>query len=114
MRTLALAAILIVIAPCTVAAPTDISKANEVLKGCAATLSGEQGMHAGICIGTVEALRFVGDSLKSAFSICVPDDVSQGDVVRAVIEWAQQNPKVLDTEFIGVAAFALHEKWPCK
>jgi hypothetical protein len=72
----------------------------------------------GMCLGIVGAVREVMDLERKAppgpvkFA-CVPYEVTNGQLVRVVVAFADKHPDLLHHRLSGLAVLALAEAWPC-
>jgi hypothetical protein len=103
--------------------------ANEVMKGCRASVAGPTSGDAtisywrGVCVGTVHSLTMMAEALTlagaSKFPVCPPrrqgqTDWTIGQSVRVVAKYIDDRPNRLHESFSKLAIEALAEAWPCK
>jgi len=68
----------------------------------------------GECLGIVETLVQVATFMPSDLQSCLPDGVSNNQVVTVVVRWLEQHPQRWNENFLLLTQEALHEAWPCK
>jgi hypothetical protein len=98
------------------AAAQDYS-ANHYLSACSDMANAPVGnpFTMGECMGIVEALSQVLPYLDRKFNrACVPDGVTNFQMMAVVVRWLDQHPQRWNENFIGLALLALHEAWPCR
>ncbi len=126
MRTLIISACLVL--ALTRMGPASGEEANHIMPGCRAVTdeqSSNDSAETRECLGTIEGMR-VGAVLQSYVlktppPFCIPDTVTRGQVVRAVVNYIDgQLPAVTtgppdkDANMLAYFAyFALREAWPC-
>jgi hypothetical protein len=67
-----------------------------------------EGMCLGIILGLADAVR-----LQKPRRFCVPDGVTQGQMVRVVVNYIDRHPETMHLRFSALAFHALKEAWPC-
>jgi hypothetical protein len=89
--------------------------ANYVIQGCRAFVKevdqnrvdeGANRFRMGRCAGIIEALRIVNP--------CVPLQASQGQVIRVVVKFIDDQPARLHEDFRLLTIEALRKTWPCR
>jgi hypothetical protein len=97
--------------------------ANEVLPGCRAFLKPPESgwlpaFKQGICVGTIEGVIGAGimDAVRGGGTdpFCIPDGVTRGQLVRVVVNFADQHPELTHAGFSSFASAALALAWPCR
>ena len=92
----------------------DIGSANVVMPGCRAmameAYEANTMFRGGVCFGVVTTLRFTGP----AIALCIPDSVTNGQMVRVVAQYIDARPARLHENFKSLAVEALQAAWPCK
>jgi hypothetical protein len=109
MRPLLLCALLITFVLWTAA--VFAQPANEVLQGCRDFLSRQSTrdfLRQGVCLGTVQGLAHA-QSLA-----CVPKGISNEQMIRVVLAFAETVPHRLQENFTSLASDALTQIWPCR
>ena len=97
------------------AQPKDLSEGRSMLIGCEEALASQHTFGSGLCTGMLEGLRLGGDVLEpKEIRFCVPESVTEMELVAAVVKWMKQHPKELESHFSAVAVKALSFTWPCK
>jgi hypothetical protein len=95
---------------------------NDLLKWCKNASSDipeiQSSFTAGFCLGTMQTVGeltpFINDSLGSAFKICPPSEITNGQGARIVVKYIQQNPEKLHFNATALAIMALQNAYPCK
>lgn len=95
-------------------AEENLRSGNYMLSHCKNLLAGANpGVWEGQCGGSIYALMYVGSSLKDDFRFCKPDGVTQEQAERIVVKYLSDHPDILHKSFLGLAAAALRQAWPC-
>jgi hypothetical protein len=71
-------------------------------------------MCAGYTQGVVNAVYFYSDTLKKDEKFCMPETVTNGQVVRIVVKYLKDNPKDLNEGRMSLVWSALMDAYPCK
>lgn len=97
---------------------------NELLGQCQQLIKlmdGEKGsnlLDVGICGGFVEGVAstvsFYGEDLKKEDKFCTPGNVTNSQLVRIVVKYLKENPKLLNKGRTGLVWSALMDAYPCK
>jgi Rap1a immunity proteins len=120
LRTLISFAILARTTATVRAANLDAYSANFMLPYCKDYLSGSSTLDAGFCAGVVEGIGHMAAMLEMSSSpgagppLCVPNGVTRGQTVRAVVSYIEARPKRMDEPFWQLTFEALLDAWPCK
>lgn len=73
---------------------------------------------AGVCGGFVQGVNstvfFLSGDLENDAKFCTPDGVTNGQLVRIVVKYLKDNPKLLNNSRAGLVWFALKDAYPCK
>jgi hypothetical protein len=92
----------------------DIDSANYAMPACREVAMQVQSAHKtydrGSCMGIIETLRFT----SSMLDLCIPNAVTNGQMVRAVIKYIDDRPTRMHENFKALAIEALRAAWPCK
>jgi hypothetical protein len=92
-------------------AQPDINSANYRMQGCRDFVNQSSGdFDAGICVGIMNALIFVGIPL----GICKPTQATIGEAIRVVVQYIDARPARLHEDFDMLAIEALRKAWPCQ
>jgi Rap1a immunity proteins len=97
----------------------DSSSANAIMPGCRAFVKGElsssyiEGYMQGECVGIIRGLVDAA-YLQPLSPFCVPDDATNGQMVRVVVSYIDRHPERMHLRFSALAFDALKEAWPCK
>ena len=70
-------------------------------------------MHWDDCIGMIKGLSYAA-SMQPPIPFCVPDDATNGQMVRVVVNYIDRHPERMHRGFGHLAYDALEEAWPCK
>ena len=75
----------------------------------------DSALSAGVCVGAIETLLmlYATASLAGPTTICVPNNVSTGQLVRVVIRYMDARPERLNESFALLAIEAFRAAWPC-
>lgn len=88
---------------------------NRFLPGCKAVA---QEMYsrseALLCLGFIEAARSYTMGLPDHVRSCTPVAATNGQVVRVVVKFLEDNPRRLHESFVTLVAESLKAAWPCK
>jgi hypothetical protein len=75
-------------------------------------------LEAGLCAGFIEGVNstvyFYSDVLKKNEKYCMPDTVKNAQMVRIVVKYLKDNPKLLNQSRTGLVWAALKDAYPCK
>jgi|SRR5262245_20129969 len=88
-------------------AQDDIYSAKNIVPGCRDFLgAGDLGEY---CVGLVIGVA------RYAYqpSICLPKDITDEQIVRAVVQYIDSQPARLQEDFVPLATEALRKTWPC-
>jgi len=66
-----------------------------------------------ICRDALANVIKSGPTQPTFMSSCIPEDIPQHVIARAVVEFLEQDPKRMRERFDIRAAAALHSVWPC-
>jgi hypothetical protein len=97
----------------------DSSSADAIMPGCRAFVKGElsssyiEGYMQGECVGIIRGLVDAA-YLQRPSPFCVPDDATNGQMVRVVVSYIDRHPERMHQSFAYLAFDALKEAWPCK
>jgi Rap1a immunity proteins len=98
----------------------DAYSANFMLPYCKDYLSGSNTLDVGFCAGVVEGIGLMAAILEKSNSpgagppLCVPNEVTRGQTVQAVVSYIEARPKRIDEPFWQLTFEALLDAWPCK
>jgi hypothetical protein len=67
-----------------------------------------------VCLGTVRSLFVVNAFLDKKYKFCPPPGVGPQDAIRGIISSTDEQPGMLDENFVVISLVALQKKWPCK
>jgi hypothetical protein len=118
----------------TASAAEDLQSANAFLPYCKSAIDSSlvfNGFAEGMCMGIVVALAHVAGAsdvgmsalneegklrmLKERWrSLCIPNGVTQGQLVRVVVRYLEARPQRLHEPFAEFALEALFDAWPCR
>lgn len=97
---------------------------NELLAQCQSyirMMDGEKNLNyieAGACSGFVQGVngtvQFYSEVLQKDYKYCLSDGVTNAQLVRIVVKYAKDNPKLLNRERTGLVWSALMDAFPCK
>jgi Rap1a immunity proteins len=62
----------------------------------------------------IAALNFVGGVVFAAANVCLPQGVTNNQVVAVVIKYIEARPERMHEQFGDLALEALTAAWPCK
>jgi hypothetical protein len=97
----------------------DSSSADAIMPGCRAFVKGElsssyiEGYMQGECVGIIRGLVDAAH-LQPPSPLCVPDDATNGQMVRVVVSYIDRHPERMHQSFAYLAFDALKEASPCK
>ena len=73
---------------------------------------------AGICGGMVQGVQatvsFLSDDLQNDAKFCIPADVKVIQLVRIVVKFLHDNPRMLNNSRSSLIWLALKDSYPCK
>ena len=119
MRTsIAVFAALLALAVPTAHAQT--GSGNDLLEACvnagpdfqAETKDKLEVLQHGMCLGTVQAIVTLGESLEEPFKFCPPNGIL-GQAVVVLVKFLRDHPHRLNAPMIDLAVEAYREAWPC-
>ena len=99
---------------------------NELLGQCqhfirlvdGGTARSDEHYDAGTCGGFVQGVNssvfFYSEVLEKDDKFCVPDSVTNGQLVRIVVKYLKDNPKILNKDRTTLVWLALKDAYPCK
>ena len=88
--------------------------ANTIMPGCRDFLNERPVVClAGQCLGIILGLARAVE-VQSPRPFCIPDDVTNEQMVRVVVSYIDQRPEKMHSEFAPFAYLAFQEAWPCK
>ncbi len=67
----------------------------------------------GECAGMVAGIYFYGQLLPPDRRFCAPQGANQGQALRIVVKYLNDNPAITARDFRDLTAEALHKAWPC-
>ena len=53
-------------------------------------------------------------SLTAGFDMCVPSNVTQGQILQVILRYVEARPQRMYEEYGPLAIEALRDAWPCK
>ena len=68
---------------------------------------------AGICAGMVAAALHYSTLLDASHKSCPPKGTTNGQAIRAVVQYLEEHPEVRDQDFRMLILSALQTTWPC-
>lgn len=75
-------------------------------------------VNAGACGGFVQGVSdtiyFLGDELPKEAKFCEPNGTTNTQLVRIVVKYLKDNPKLLNTSKTSLVWSALQDAYPCK
>ncbi|PYY69969.1 hypothetical protein CRX42_13770 [Pseudomonas jessenii] len=73
---------------------------------------------AGLCLGFIhgvdETVTYLRGDLAKDAKFCTPKDITNGQVVRIVVKYLKDNPKLLHKSRGALVWLALNDAYPCK
>jgi hypothetical protein len=90
----------------------DSSSADASVKGELSS-SYIEGHMQGECVAIIRGLVDAA-YLQPPSPFCVPDDATNGQMVRVVVNYIDRHPEKMHMPFTHLAAEALLKAWPCK
>ncbi|WP_027921738.1 Rap1a/Tai family immunity protein [Pseudomonas sp. URMO17WK12:I12] len=73
---------------------------------------------AGMCIGYLQGVQntfdFLNDEIKSGTRLCIPENVTNGQMARIVVRFLEDNPRLLNGGRTGLVWLAIKDAFPCK
>ncbi len=81
-------------------------------------MSSEQSFDAGMCVGMIQGLSD-GHIYTSTYNrvdklFCIPDQVSKGQVVNIIIDYAKEHPEILQQPELDLLIKAFKNEFPCR
>jgi hypothetical protein len=124
MKTLLMVVALVGILATGGAVAADRDDGNELLRQCQQYIKAMDGernyieVEAGVCGGFVQGVSntvsLLSNDLKKDAKFCKPATVTYGQLVRIVVKYLKDNPKLLDMDRTALVWFALSDAYPCK
>jgi hypothetical protein len=74
----------------------------------------EAGACAGFVMGVQSTVTFFSEFLNKEDKFCMPDNVTNSQMVRIVVKYLKDNPKNLNLNMTGLVWAALKDAYPCK
>ncbi|MDR6302680.1 hypothetical protein GGQ85_000356 [Nitrobacter vulgaris] len=101
---------------CSAKAEEDYGSANFLLPHCHHALSDNSRFDVwdGKCSGIVNAAIYFSKVLPPSIRFCAPDEATNEQVLRVVVNYLDRHPEVLHLDFRALVIKALHEAWPCR
>lgn len=109
------------------ASPYCIADGNELLRKCNATiqaadtstkLAGKSHIDIGWCLGYFDGVRSSAHIYQTIFKenqvYCIPESVENGQIIRVVIKYLNENPKDLHQHESLLTMAAIREAFPCQ
>jgi hypothetical protein len=92
------------------ASAEDMNSANYILPGCKPLAPGSTATWKhGLCAGFVAGVAFARKPI-----VCVPEEVTTGQVMAVVVKYIEARPERMHEGFGSLALEALTAAWPCK
>ena len=70
-------------------------------------------LHQGVCVGIIEGIGYVSGSLPPGLRSCLPEGVTQEQMVGAIVSYIKRRPERMHEDFRELAIEAMREAWPC-
>jgi len=74
----------------------------------------DAGMCGGFIQGVDSTFAMLGDNLKKDARLCMPQGVTNSQLVRVVVKYLKDNPKLLNLHKVALSWAALRDAYPCK
>lgn len=122
MRTLTLT--VVILACCGMQAATHFYTGNQLIARCTDNNPATRNLNLTACVsyivGVVDEHVLYAEQIKleRTFHLmvpfCPPDGVTQGQIAKVFVQWANAHPEKLHESAARLAHLALSEAWPCK
>ncbi len=68
-----------------------------------------------MCFGAITALMNSESFFRPEFAMCPPQNskISLAQMTLVIADYLKKHPEKLNGNFYALAAFALHQTWPC-
>jgi hypothetical protein len=88
---------------------------NDLQDDCSAALQGQSGARAGLCMGFIDGYRelAVMTQPSNAKLLCLPDAVSNGQLLRVIAKYLGQHPERLHLPAAQLIYDATNDAFPC-
>ena len=70
-------------------------------------------LHQGVCVGIIEGIGYVSGSLPPGLRSCLPEGVTQEQMVGVIVSYIKRRPERMHEDFRELAIEAMREAWPC-
>jgi hypothetical protein len=97
----------------TSAEARDVDTGNFFLPWCQKAISNPVDFASGVCMGIVRATSIMGRTIEGPLHLCVPDEATNGQMLRIVVRYLDEHPEELHLPFQILAWRALSGAWPC-
>jgi hypothetical protein len=88
---------------------------NRLYEDCSSANYFNRGYCGGYVVGIVDAIESLQRSrVMASTTLCIPDDVSKGQLVDVVTKYLGDNPQKRTREAAGLVPEALNDAFPCK
>jgi Rap1a immunity proteins len=106
---------LLFLLPMPAISESPVLSGREVYDGCRnfAQKTDSELFYQGVCAGIIDDLAYYRLSLPEDMTYCPPNGISLGQAVRAVVDYMESHPGILDEDFRRIAIIALRAAWPC-
>lgn len=86
--------------------------ANGVMPGCRGLMAGGDTAYVshGRCVGLIEGVLYRSRERE----ICAPAEVTNGQLVRVVMQYIDASPARMHEDFRKLAVEAMRAAWPCR
>lgn len=87
---------------------------NQILRDCNQGNDWPSGSCFGRIIGSVDGFRVKAALDKTGLPFCIPEGVTNGQVVDIVVRWVRDQPAKRHYNYEVITGLALKEAFPCK
>jgi hypothetical protein len=101
----------------------DTDSGNYRLRGCKDAISTAttnvpntdrmSAYQSGLCMGTAKTLGEIGRVKFQGVPWCTPADATTGQIIGVIVKYLEDNPQMLNQNFMFLAMLALSKAWPC-
>lgn len=108
------------VAGVALAHPAQAQTVEELLPACALSLSdqppadGAEAFREAYCLAAVGIISDLSQVFDGNLVFCAPDDANSTVLIRALINFAEENPNLMDEQFTFGALIAFNVLWPCE
>lgn len=67
----------------------------------------------GLCMGAISTTMRLAPQMNDQYKFCPPSESTPQDIVPAILDFVDKNPKLLPYDIRDVANYVGRQRWPC-